>query len=220
MDIQNNKSSALVALNTMTIVKDEVIKINYYTESGAIDSLVAIGTKSGVGPFCYTLISDQTIPCITSILDYRPDVSDMISGAIYLFNDPKSNDYLIFYEIDGDFHEEEITENFYFTNLEDGMYYYFDSTKGAQKIINISKNLSEKSSFQGIINVTREGYQELLDKNEIMDDIIYLINDGTYVMGLYYNYMSFELALDPGDNIRERVKALEEKVDDGLYWIE
>lgn len=51
MDIQNNKSSALVALNTMTIVKDEVIKINYYTESGAIDSLVAIGTKSGVGPF-------------------------------------------------------------------------------------------------------------------------------------------------------------------------
>lgn len=215
-----NKASALVVLNTLTIQEGEVLKIKYYTETGKIDSLIAIGVKSGVGPSCYTLVSDQSIPVITSILDYRPDVSDMISGAIYLYNDSRSNNYLRFYHLNGDLHEEEITENFYFTNLDDGMYYYFDSTKGAQKIINVSKNLSDKSSFQGIINVTIERYQELIEKGEIQDDIIYLVNNGVYVTGLYYNYMPFEFDIDPGGEIKKRLDTLEEKVGEGMIWME
>lgn len=215
-----NKASALVVLNTLTIQEGEILKINYYTETGKIDSLIAIGVKSGVGPSCYTLVSDQSIPVITSILDYRPDVSDMVSGAIYLYNDSRSNNYLKFYHLSGDLHEEEITENFYFTNLDDGMYYYFDSTKGAQKIINVSKNLSDKSSFQGIINVTSERYQELIDQGEIQDDIIYLVNNGRYVTGLYYNYMPFEFDIDPGGELKKRLDALEEKVGEGMIWME
>lgn len=218
--VYSNKASALVALNTMTVEEGEILKINYYKTSDKIDSLVAIGVKTGVGPSFYTLVSDQSIPVITSILDYRPDVSDMISGAIYLYNDPNSNNYLKFYHLNGDLHEEEITENFYFTNLDDELYYYFDSTKGAQKIINVSKNLSDKSSFQGIISVTKERYDELISGGEIIDDTIYLVNDGTNVIGLYYNYMPFNFDIDPGGDIKQRLDLLEEKVGDGLVWKE
>lgn len=215
-----NKASALVVLNTLTIKEGEILKIKYYTSSGQKDSLVAIGIGNGVGPSYYTLVSDQSIPLITSILDYRPDVSDMVSGAIYLFNDSASNNYLKYYHLNGDLIEEEITENFYFTNLEDMKYYYFDSTKGAQKIINVSTNLSDKASFQGIVNVSKERYQELLDSNQIVDDMVYLVNDGVNVTGLFYNYMPFEFDVDPGGEIKNRIDTLEAKVDRSIIWIE
>ena len=215
-----NKASALVVLNTLTIKEGEILKIKYYTSSGQEDSLVAIGIGNGVGPSYYTLVSDQSIPLITSILDYRPDVSDMVSGAIYLFNDSASNNYLKYYHLNGDLIEEEITENFYFTNLEDMKYYYFDSTKGAQKIINVSTNLSDKASFQGIVNVSKERYQELLDSNQIVDDMVYLVNDGVNVTGLFYNYMPFEFDVDPGGEIKNRIDTLEAKVDRSIIWME
>lgn len=215
-----NKASALVVLNTLTIKEGEILKIKYYTSSGQEDSLVAIGIGNGVGPSYYTLVSDQSIPLITSILDYRPDVSDMVSGAIYLFNDSASNNYLKYYHLNGDLIEEEITENFYFTNLEDMKYYYFDSTKGAQKIINVSTNLSDKASFQGIVNVSKERYQELLDSNQVVDDMVYLVNDGINVTGLFYNYMPFEFDVDPGGEIKNRIDTLEAKVDRSIIWIE
>lgn len=215
-----NKASALVVLNTLTIKEGEILKIKYYTSSGQEDSLVAIGIGNGVGPSYYTLVSDQSIPLITSILDYRPDVSDMVSGAIYLFNDSASNNYLKYYHLNGNLIEEEITENFYFTNLEDMKYYYFDSTKGAQKIINVSTNLSDKASFQGIVNVSKERYQELLDSNQIVDDMVYLVNDGVNVTGLFYNYMPFEFDVDPGGEIKNRIDTLEAKVDRSIIWIE
>lgn len=215
-----NKASALVVLNTLTIKEGEILKIKYYTSSGQEDSLVAIGIGNGVGPSYYTLVSDQSIPLITSILDYRPDVSDMVSGAIYLFNDSASNNYFKYYHLNGDLIEEEITENFYFTNLEDMKYYYFDSTKGAQKIINVSTNLSDKASFQGIVNVSKERYQELLDSNQIVDDMVYLVNDGVNVTGLFYNYMPFEFDVDPGGEIKNRIDTLEAKVDRSIIWID
>ena len=215
-----NKASALVVLNTLTIKEGEILKIKYYTSSGQEDSLVAIGIGNGVGPSYYTLVSDQSIPLITSILDYRPDVSDMVSGAIYLFNDSASNNYLKYYHLNGNLIEEEITENFYFTNLEDMKYYYFDSTKGAQKIINVSTNLSDKASFQGIVNVSKERYQELLDSNQVVDDMVYLVNDGVNVTGLFYNYMPFEFDVDPGGEIKNRIDTLEAKVDRSIIWME
>lgn len=215
-----NKASALVVLNTLTIKEGEILKIKYYTPSGQEDSLVAIGIGNGVGPSYYTLVSDQSIPLITSILDYRPDVSDMVSGAIYLFNDSASNNYLKYYNLNGNLIEEEITENFYFTNLEDTKYYYFDSTKGAQKIINVSTNLSDKASFQGIVNVSKERYQELLDSNQVVDDMVYLVNDGVNVTGLFYNYMPFEFDVDPGGEIKNRIDTLEAKVDRSIIWME
>lgn len=207
-----NKTSALVALNTSSVQENEVLNFKYYTESGRVDSLVAVGLRDGVGPDTYTMVSDQTIPIITSVLDYRPDVSETISGAVYLYDDPRSNQYLRYYHLSGSVVEEEITESFYFTNLEDGCFYYFDATKGAQRIINISLNLSDKASFQGIINVTEERYAELEENGEIIDDILYFINNGVMVIGMYYNYMPIEFGSDPSQAISKRLKELEEKV--------
>ena len=55
---------------------------------------------------------------------------------------------------------------------------------------------------------------------EIIDDTIYLVNDGTNVIGLYYNYMPFNFDIDPGGDIKQRLDLLEEKVGDGLVWKE
>lgn len=217
--VYNNKSSALVILNTLSIKEGELLKIRYKKDSDVIDSLVAIGIKDGVGPDSYTLISDQSIPLVTSILDYRPDISDLVSGSVYMYNDPDSNEYSRFFCYQGELIEEKLSENFYFINLEDGIYYYFDSTPGSQRIINVSSNLSEKSSFQGIINVTEDSYQDLLDKGEIKDDYIYLVNDGVSVTNLYYNFMSFKFDLDPVRELNDRISRLEESLS-GYEWID
>lgn len=217
--IYNNKSSALVILNTLPIKEGELLKIRYKKDTGVIDSLVAIGIKDGVGPDCYTLISDQSIPLVTSILNYRPDVSDLVSGSVYIYNNPDSNEYSRFFCYQGELIEEELSENFYFINLEDGIYYYFESTPGSQRIINVSSNLSEKSSFQGVINVTEDGYKDLLDKGEIKDDYIYLVNDGVSVTNLYYNFMSFKFDLDPVRELKDRISRLEESLS-GYEWID
>ena len=114
--------------------------IRYTTDSGSIDSLVAVGIKDGVGPDCYTMVSDQSIPLVNSITDVRPDVSDMISGTIYLFHDTLEEKYQLLFLSGSSIIEKDLTEDFYFTNIEDGKYYFFDSDK--QRLVDISANLS------------------------------------------------------------------------------
>ena len=219
--VHKNKSSALVVLNTLSWKEGEFLSIKYQTPTGKIDSMVGVGLKDGVGSDCYTLISDRSIPCITAILNYIPDISEMITGSIFIFNDPGSNEYWKCYHREGELVKEEITESFYFTCLDDDQYYYFDSTRGAQRIINISSNLSEKASFQGIINISQEGYDELVEGKMIKDDFLYLVNNGERVTGLYYNYMTFEFDLDPNGSLEKRIDELEEMIKNaGMVWMD
>lgn len=139
-EVMSNKSSALVVLNTLSVKEGEILNIRYTTDSGSIDSLVAVGIKDGVGPDCYTMVSDQSIPLVNSITDVRPDVSDMISGTIYLFHDTLEEKYQLLFLSGSSIIEKDLTEDFYFTNIEDGKYYYFDSEK--QKLVDVSANLS------------------------------------------------------------------------------
>lgn len=139
-EVMNNKSSALVVLNTLSVKEGEILNIRYTTDSGSIDSLVAVGIKDGVGPDCYTMVSDQSIPLVNSITDVRPDVSDMISGTIYLFHDTLEEKYQLLFLSGSSIIEKDLTEDFYFTNIEDGKYYFFDSDK--QRLVDVSANLS------------------------------------------------------------------------------
>ena len=139
-EVMSNKSSALVVLNTLSVKEGEILNIRYTTDSGSIDSLVAVGIKDGVGPDCYTMVSDQSIPLVNSITDVRPDVSDMISGTIYLFHDTLEEKYQLLFLSGSSIIEKDLTEDFYFTNIEDGKYYFFDSDK--QRLVDVSANLS------------------------------------------------------------------------------
>lgn len=139
-EVMSNKSSALVVLNTLSVKEGEILNIRYTTDSGSIDSLVAVGIKDGVGPDCYTMVSDQSIPLVNSITDVRPDVSDMISGTIYLFHDTLEEKYQLLFLSGSFIIEKDLTEDFYFTNIEDGKYYFFDSDK--QRLVDVSANLS------------------------------------------------------------------------------
>lgn len=218
--IYQNKSSALIALNTLKIKSGDFIGLRYENSSKGVDALVAFGIRDGIGPDCYSLISDRSIPVITSILDTPPDVSMSVFGEVYLYNDPRSNNYLRYCILENDMIGEEITEDFYFTNLQDGEYYFFDSTPGSQRIINVSANLSEKANFGGIINVSASKYSELLETGQIIDDMVYLVNDGVRVISLYYNYMSFQIGADEDERLRERIEALEKRLSESVVWID
>ena len=67
--------------------------------------------------------------------------------------------------------------------------------------------------------MTEDGYKDLLDKGEIKDDYIYLVNDGVSVTNLYYNFMSFKFDLDPVRELNERISRLEESLS-GYEWID
>ena len=38
--------------------------------------------------------------------------------------------------------------------------------------------------------------------------------------GLYYNFMPFNLDMDPAGEINKRIDSLEEKIDGSIMWIE
>lgn len=132
--VQTNKTSALILLNTIPIKEGELITIRYNTPTGQVDSLLALGVADGVGPKYYSLVSDQSCPVIYSILTSRPDISQMIYGAVYLVYDEETDQYKRWFTADGESCEEDLVDNFYFMNLEDRCYYYYDPAKFLIKI--------------------------------------------------------------------------------------
>lgn len=215
--VHANKTSAIIALNLTNIYEGEVLSFRYYRDDGTVDSIVAVGLRDGLGPDCYTLISDQSIPVISGILDSYPDVSEVYQGRVFLVKDPGDGRYRRSFINVKSREDKELSSSFYFVNLSDNKYYYFDLTH--QKIIDVSANLTEKASFGGIINCTEEEYQDLMVSGGIQESMLYLVNNGKHVLGLFYNGMSFEIDYDPSGDIGRRVTALEEAVlENTLVW--
>lgn len=201
--VYENKDSALIALNLINHTEGEVIQIKYKNSSGLLDSLVAMGVSDGVGPENYTLMSDESLPLITSILDEVPDVSEVVTGAVYVYH-TTGGSYHLYYIVDDSRHDEEVSSSFYFRCLEDNKFYYIDNSR--KVLVDISENLTDKGSFKGIFVMSSEEYKS---EEEIKEGYIYLIQNEDKLSALYYNGMSLNL-----NEISDRVDSLEEKIEE------
>ena len=77
------------------------------------------------------------------------------------------------------------------------------------------------------IGISKERYQELVDNQEIIDDMVYLVNNGSQVVQLYYNYMPFDFEVDSDSAFAafsERLGKLEERMTEfeveSVSWLE
>ena len=84
---------ALMVLNTSYVKKDEHIELHYKSGERMIDVLVAIGTKDGIGPGSYSILSTQSIQ-IVDIVSELPDASELKNGQLYIWTG--SSDLIIY----------------------------------------------------------------------------------------------------------------------------
>ncbi len=159
--IYENRTSALIRLNTILIEPGVSYSIRYKSGS-KVDTLFALGTASGQGPGCYSLVSDQSMPCIAKILFEMPDVSELIYGQVYLLfsgatwkDEYEEEGIIIDVEMEDDVEislvkllpDQQTVEKIpldycmYFTNQEDKKLYYIDPHR--KYLVDVSLNLRE-----------------------------------------------------------------------------
>jgi hypothetical protein len=78
-------SEVLEVLNSSYIKEGEEAILRYYeTGTSSIEALVAIGTKTGIGPGCYTILSTSGVQIVTFVSEL-PDASDLKNGQLYIW---------------------------------------------------------------------------------------------------------------------------------------
>ena len=166
--IYENRTSALIKLN-ITMMEPGVSYVLRYKIGGKIDSLFALGTAHGKGPGCYSLVSDQSMPCIADIVFEYPDVSQVLYGEVYLLvkGGTRNEDYeedgliidievsestqLVLVQINEDLSMTETVLDFpmYFSCTKDKKIYYADP--GKNFIIDVSYNLYQATELKSRI---------------------------------------------------------------------
>lgn len=169
-----NRTSALIKLN-ITMMEPGTLYILRYTNSGnKVDSLFALGTASGHGPNCYSLISDQSMPTIADIVFEYPDVTEVLYGEVYLLveNATRNDDYeengltiTVTSGVEPSFSLVQINEDstmavtplsyaMFFSCTADQKYYYVDPVK--KSLIDVSYNLFQAGEVMNRIENLEE----------------------------------------------------------------
>ena len=75
---------AVVHLNTIEHVFGKPVMVNYYKPNREVDTIVAIGIKDGVGPDCYSIVSEGGKLYVGGVYEELPDVSSLIHNIPYV----------------------------------------------------------------------------------------------------------------------------------------
>lgn len=128
--IAKDREAAIIRLNTYPVQSGIPIIIKYFSDpyKTRVDILFAIGIHDGIGPETYRIISDKGILLVTKIVQELPDVSQLVHGQIYIYQDltNKKNYYL--YLQDSARKIKEVREELILNSAETGKMYYLSPT--------------------------------------------------------------------------------------------
>lgn len=128
--IAKDREAAIIRLNTYPVQSGIPIIIKYFSDPDKtrVDILFAIGIHDGIGPETYRIISDKGILLVTKIVQELPDVSQLVHGQIYIYQDltNKKNYYL--YLQDSARKIKEVREELILNSAETGKMYYLSPT--------------------------------------------------------------------------------------------
>lgn len=82
--VEENIGIAMIKLGRLNHVTGQPVIVNYYKENKTVDTILAIGTKNGVGPDCYSIISTSGVTAVNRVLPELPDVSELVNGETYI----------------------------------------------------------------------------------------------------------------------------------------
>lgn len=97
--IAKDRESAIIRLNTYPIQNGIPIIIKYFSDPDKtrVDILFAIGIQDGIGPNTYRIISDKGMLLVTNIIQELPDVTQLVHGQIYIYQDlTNSKNYYLY----------------------------------------------------------------------------------------------------------------------------
>ena len=88
-NIANDRSIAILKLNKLTHYEGQPVMVKYWSESGKVDTLLALGIKDGIGEDCYKIISLSGLDLVKDVVSTLPDISLLIHNELYLYRDPE-----------------------------------------------------------------------------------------------------------------------------------
>ena len=112
--VERDRGIAIMRLDDHFFEVGEPVMVRYFVDEKQIeeDTVLAIGIKAGQGPDCYKVLSLGGLELIKDVLYELPDVSSLVHGALYLYQDPSDENgrWYYVYEIGGDRQIEEVTD--------------------------------------------------------------------------------------------------------------
>ena len=165
--ISDSLQEALIYLNKQTIEEGKIYSRRYYSNSSkkSVDVVLAVGILPGVGPSCYSIISDTKKLVVWGISDSLPDVSDVTLGRLYIYWEPNSGKSYIVYLSQGNRIVDPISSPLIVHNSEDTHLYYVSK----DSIIDIYEHLENVFSFDDRINKLEQQLKDLLNNGVIIN---------------------------------------------------
>lgn len=165
-------SVVLELLNSSYIREGEEIVLRYYEDgTSSIEALVAIGTKTGIGPGCYTILSTSGVQVVTFVSEL-PDISDLKNGQLYIWTgSPDKKIYKIYLE--GTTRVSEPVVSDIFVQDSSGTKYYVNS-EAVRKFSDLM-SFSDFEAAGRTILLTQEEYEELPESTRTLPGNIFII---------------------------------------------
>lgn len=151
--IERDRSIAILRLDTAEHLLGQPTMVRYYTDStqSEYDTIFAMGIKDGVGRDCYKIISLGGLELVRDVVTELPDVSALVHGELYIYEDTSINKWYYVYEVNKERQIDEIVapptiyvsiEDKYRWFWRDGVLKREDDFYTTQEIDNISKEIS------------------------------------------------------------------------------
>ena len=100
-NVARDRSIAVLKLNKLTHLIGQPVMVKYFSEPGIsnkIDTLFALGIKNGVGEDCYKIISLSGLDLVRDVVNYLPDISQLIHGELFIYQDENKTWNYVFEE--------------------------------------------------------------------------------------------------------------------------
>lgn len=126
--IEKNRPQAVLRMDLAEHLVGQPIMVRYFVDESqtTIDCITAIGIKDGIGRDCYRIISLGGMDLIRGVVEELPDVSELVHGEVYLYEDQETLEWFYVYLVDNGRQIEKITGGPYiFLNIEDRIVWYF-----------------------------------------------------------------------------------------------
>ena len=164
-------AEVLELLGSSYIKEGEEVILRYRTGPDSIDALVAVGTKTGIGPGCFSILGTSGVQIVIFVSDL-PDASNLKNGQLYIWTEsPDGIIYKIYLNETIRVAEPVTTEMF--VQDENGVKYYINST--SVKRFSDLMTVSEYDEKGKIRFLTQSEYDELPEKTKSLPDNVFVI---------------------------------------------
>lgn len=157
-------AEVLELLGSSYIKEGEEIKLKYKTGPDSVDVLIAVGTKTGIGPGCYSIFGTSGVQIVTFVSEL-PDASNLKNGQLYIWTgSPDQVVYKVY--LKGTTRVSEVAPEMFVQDNTGAKYYVNSSTV---------KRLADLMNGGKMIFLRRSEYEELPDAVKLAPGNIFVI---------------------------------------------